>query len=226
MHNSDMRVLYVEDEKYLADAVTYLLKKSGVAVDWAANGNDGLELSLKGNYDCLVLDIMLPGLSGLEILRTLRARQITTPVIMLSALSEVDDKVRALEEGADDYLAKPFKTSELIARLHALVRRPPLPKSRLLKYGDLTYDPDNHTLNQLPLTVKESAIMNLFMQNPGQLLPKERILSYVWGDTANSSYAEVYISYLRKKFKQLGSKVTIKTMRGLGYKIVNKKASK
>lgn len=219
-----MRVLYVEDEKYLADAVTYLLKKSGVTVDWADNGDEGLALALKGSYDCLVLDIMLPGLSGLEILRTLRARQITTPVIMLSALSEVDDKVRALEEGADDYLAKPFKTSELIARLHALVRRPPLPKSRLMKFGDLTYDPDNHTVNQLPLTVKESAIMKLFMQNPGQLLPKDRILAHVWGEAANASYAEVYISYLRKKFKKLNSKVTIKTMRGLGYKMINKAA--
>lgn len=217
-----MRVLYVEDEKYLADAVIYLLKKSGITVDWVGNGNEGLELALKGSYDCLVLDIMLPGLSGLEILRTVRARQITTPAIMLSALSEVDDKVKALDEGADDYLAKPFKTSELIARLHALARRPPLPKSRIMKFGDLTYDPDNHTLNQVPLTVKESAIMNLFMQNPAQLLPKERILSHVWGEAAQSSYAEVYISYLRKKFKQLGSKVTIKTMRGLGYKMIDK----
>ncbi len=221
-----MRVLYVEDEKYLADAVIYLLKKSGIAVDWVGNGNEGLELALKGSYDCLVLDIMLPGLSGLEILRTVRARQITTPAIMLSALSEVDDKVKALDEGADDYLAKPFKTSELIARLHALARRPPLPKSRIVKFGDLTYDPDNHTLNQVPLTVKESEIMNLFMQNPSQLLPKERILSHVWGEAAQSSYAEVYISYLRKKFKQLGSKVTIKTMRGLGYKMINKSKRK
>lgn len=221
-----MRVLYVEDEKYLADAVIYLLKKSGIAVDWVGNGNEGLGLALKGSYDCLVLDIMLPGLSGLEILRTVRARQITTPAIMLSALSEVDDKVKALDEGADDYLAKPFKTSELIARLHALARRPPLPKSRIVKFGDLTYDPDNHTLNQVPLTVKESAIMNLFMQNPSQLLPKERILSHVWGEAAQSSYAEVYISYLRKKFKQLGSKVTIKTMRGLGYKMIDKSKRK
>lgn len=221
-----MRVLYIEDEKYLADAVTYLLKKSGITVDWVNNGDEGLELALKGSYDCFVLDIMLPGLSGFEILRTVRARQITTPAIMLSALSEVDDKVRALDEGADDYLAKPFKTSELVARLHALARRPPLPKQRILKFGDLAYDPDNHTLNQISLTVKESAIVKLFMQNPGQLLPKERILLHVWGEAAQSSYAEVYISYLRKKFKQLGSKVTIKTIRGLGYKMVDKSKRK
>lgn len=214
-----MRVLYVEDEKYLADAVVHLLKKANITVDWADNGNDGLDLALKGSYDCIVLDIMLPKLSGLDILRTLRQRQNPTPIIMLSALSEVDDKVKALESGADDYLAKPFKTAELIARINALTRRPPLQASQIMSFGDLKYNPDERTLNDLALTAKEAEILELLIRTPEQVQPKDRILAHVWGSDAVDSYVEVYISYLRKKLQQLGSTVQIKTVRSLGYKI-------
>ena len=142
-----MRILYVEDEKYLADAVTHLLKKSDIAVDWIDNGRTGLDLALNNTYDCLVLDIMLPELSGVDILRSVRQHKLTMPIIMLSALSEVDDKVNSLELGADDYLAKPFKTAELIARIKALARRPPLQLEQTLSFADLKYDPNNRTLN-------------------------------------------------------------------------------
>lgn len=216
-----MRVLYVEDEKYLADAVIHLLKKAGITVDWASDGSEGLDLATKGSYDCIVLDIMLPKLSGLEVLRTLRQRKDLTPIIMLSALSEVDDKVRGLESGADDYLAKPFKTAELIARINALTRRPPLQASQTLAFGDLEYNPSERTLNGLSLTAKEADILELLIRTPEQVQPKERILAHVWGSEAVDSYVEVYISYLRKKLQQLGSAVQIKTVRSLGYKITS-----
>lgn len=217
-----MRILYVEDEIYLAEAVIHLLKKAEIMVDWANAGEKGLELALQNDYDCIVLDIMLPELSGWEILQILRQRKIKTPIIMLSALSEVDDKVRALNLGADDYLAKPFKTTELIARLQALTRRPPLRDRDTLEFGDLIYSRDDHTLNGLELTAKEAMTLELFLQNPQQILSKERLLAYVWGDdeAASESYVEVYISHLRKKFKDVGSKAKITVSRNLGYKLV------
>ena len=119
-----MRVLYVEEEQFLADAVKYNLEKQGIDVDHAADGEEGLDMAVSGIYDCMILDIMLPKLSGIEILERVRKKGISTPVIMLSALSEVEDKVRGLNSGADDYLAKPFKTAELVARINALLRRP------------------------------------------------------------------------------------------------------
>lgn len=217
-----MRILYVEDEQFLADAVIHVLGKNHIAVDWAADGEEGLDLALHNpTYDVIVLDIMLPHLSGLEILQTIRSRGIHTPVIMLSALSEVEDKIRGLDQGADDYLAKPFKTAELIARLKALVRRPPLQRAEILTYADLIYNQQNRTLNDSPLSEKEADILEMFLQQPELTIPKEHILTHVWGvDTeGEENYVEVYISYLRKKLKSLGSTTEIKTIRGLGYKL-------
>lgn len=216
-----MRILYVEDEEFLAEAVIHLLKKEKINVDWARDGEEGLELALKHNYDALVLDVMLPSLSGLEILQTVRKRGVKTPVIMLSALNEVEDKIRGLDYGADDYLAKPFKTAELIARLRALARRPALVKANVLTYEDLTLDLTNRTLNGAELTDKEAGIMEMLMKTPGSAVSKEQILAHVWGDGAEleENYAEVYISYLRKKLKELKTKAGIKTIRNLGYKL-------
>ena len=216
-----MRILYVEDEKFLAEAVMHLLKKERINVDHAADGEEGLELALKPNYDVIVLDIMLPKLSGLDILETIRGRGIKTPVIMLSALNEVEDKVRGLEYGADDYLAKPFKTAELIARLKALVRRPALVDAKTLNYEDLKFDLSNRTLNGVELTDKEAGIFEMLIKNSGSAVTKEQILAHVWGQDAEfeENYVEVYISYLRKKLKSIGSKVEIKTIRNLGYKL-------
>lgn len=219
-----MRILYVEDEKFLADAVRHLLKKSDIEADWVADGEEGLALALKPNYDAIVLDIMLPSLSGLDILTAIRKKGIKTPVIMLSALGEVEDKIKGLEIGADDYLAKPFKTSELIARLNALVRRPPLAEKKVLKFQDLSLDLENRTLNGVDLTEKEAGILEMLMKTPDVAKPKENILARVWGTDAfaEDNYVEVYISYLRKKLRDLNSKVEIKTIRSLGYKLLVK----
>lgn len=217
-----MRILYVEDEEFLAEAVIHMLKKEKIMVDWAADGNEGLELALKPNYDAIVLDIMLPHMSGLEILKTIRSRNIKTPVIMLSALGEVEDKIKGLDSGADDYLAKPFKTAELIARLNALSRRQPMNELLVLKFSDLTFDKTNRTLNGEALTDKEAEILTMLMKNPSQTVTKSQILAHVWGNDSehDENYVEVYMSYLRKKLKTLSSKVKIKTIRGLGYKLV------
>ncbi len=219
-----MRILYVEDEKLLADAVTHLLKKSNINVDWAEDGEEGLRLAKKPVYDAIVLDIMLPKMSGLEILETIRRQGIKTPVIMLSALSEVEDKVRGLDIGADDYLAKPFKTKELIARLNALVRRPTLRESKIVKFEDLEFDIENRTVNNVALTEKEAEILEMLINSGEKTVQKDYILAHVWGADmiAEDNYVEVYMSYLRKKLKTIGSKVAIKTVRGLGYKLVIK----
>lgn len=221
-YNESMRILYVEDEKYLAEAVIYILKKEKINVDWADDGEEGLELALKPNYDVIVLDIMLPHVSGLEILEAVRGRGIKTPIIMLSALAEVEDKVRGLEYGADDYLAKPFKTAELVARLKALARRPALTEVNVLEYGDLKLDLTNRSLNGVELTDKESGIIEMLMRTPDSAVTKEQILAHVWGADAEfeDNYVEVYISYLRKKLKNLKSRAEIKTIRNLGYKLV------
>lgn len=217
-----MKILYVEDEKYLAEAVIHLLRKSDIVVDYTDNGAQGLDLALHREYDCIVLDIMLPEVSGWEILAAIRDHHINTPVIMLSALAEVDDKIKALNSGADDYLAKPFKVAELIARLQALTRRPPVLSQETLAFGDLTYNYRTCTLNQLELTAKEAKLLELFLKQPQQVLPKERLLSHAWGDDELQldNYVEVYISRLRQKFKKLNSKVRIVAVRNLGYKII------
>lgn len=217
-----MRILYVEDEKYLAEAIVHTLNKEHIGVDWASDGEQGLDLALENpTYDVIVLDIMLPKLSGLDILKTLRERTIQTPIIMLSALSEVEDKIRGLDSGADDYLAKPFKTAELIARLKALVRRPPLQAADVIEYEDLTYNPKDRTLNDTPLSEKEAAILELLLKTPGATQSKEHILAYVWGNETfgDENYVEVYMSHLRKKLAKLSQKTEIKTVNRLGYKL-------
>ena len=217
-----MRILYVEDEKLLADAVVHLLKKANIDVDWAEDGEEGLALAKKPVYDALVLDIMLPKMSGLEILEIIRKQGIKTPVIMLSALSEVEDKVKGLELGADDYLAKPFKTSELIARLNALSRRPALRDSKVLSFADLKLDLENRTVNGVSLTEKEALILEMLIKSGDKVVMKDYILGHVWGAEmlAEDNYVEVYISYLRRKLDSLDSKVKIKTVRGLGYTLL------
>lgn len=217
-----MRILYVEDEQYLADAVKHNLEKAGFKVDHAADGEEGMDKAVSGIYDCLVLDIMLPKFSGIDILKRVRERKINVPVIMLSALSEVEDKVRGLDAGADDYLAKPFKSVELVARINALLRRPAEVKEEVLKFGDLEYDADKKSLNGAALTSKEAGIIEELVKADGRLVQKEFLLSKVWGGEAygEDNYIEVYMSRLRKTMKGLGLKTKIKTSRGLGYKLV------
>ena len=217
-----MRVLYVEDAELLAGAVKHNLEKQGMTVDLACDGEEGLDKAVKDIYDCVVLDIMLPKLSGTDILKRMREKKVQTPVIMLSALSEVETKVGHLDYGADDYLAKPFKTAELVARIRAVVRRPKKVDSGEMSYGNLVLDKNNATLNEVQLTAKEAEIMTEFMTNPGKLISKEHLLAKVWGEEniCDENYVETYISRLRKLLRGVKSRAKIVTVRGLGYKLV------
>ena len=220
-----MRVLYVEDEKFLADAVKYNLAKAEIKADIANDGESGLDKAVTGIYDVIILDIMLPKMSGVDILKHLRERKIKTPLIMLSALSEVEDKVRGLDAGADDYLAKPFKTVELVARINALMRRPADLKSKKLTFLDLTFDPREKTLNGATLTKKEADIIHELIKAPEKIVAKEYLLNKIWGEDAFSedNYIEVYMSRLRKLLKTLSHQTKIVTLRGFGYKLVKVK---
>ena len=217
-----MRILYVEDEQFLAEAVKHNLEKAGFDVDLASDGEEGLNAAIKDIYDCVVLDIMLPKLSGIDILERMREKKIATPVIMLSALSEVEDKVRGLDSGADDYLAKPFKTAELVARINALARRPAAVQDRKISYLDLEYNIDERELNGKRLTTKEADIIHELLRTPEKIVKKEYLLNKVWGGEAygEDNYIEVYMSRLRKLLKTLHSEARIMTVRGFGYKIV------
>ena len=217
-----MRILYVEDEKFLAEAVKFNLEKNGMSVDLANDGEEGLNMAVEPIYDCVILDIMLPKLSGTDILRRMREKNIDTPVIMLSALSEVEDKVRELDNGADDYLAKPFKTKELIARIHALMRRPTVLKNKKISFGDLEFDEATKELNGVQLTAKEALLLGELLRVPGQLVSKEYLLSKIWGEDGlgEDNYVEAYVSRVRKTLREIKSKVKIKAVRGLGYKLV------
>ena len=219
-----MRVLYVEDATFLAEAVKHNLEKQGISVDVVNNGEDGLEKSISDIYDCVVLDIMLPKLSGTDILKRMREKNVQTPVIMLSALSEVETKISHLDHGADDYLAKPFKTAELVARIKALVRRPKTIDISDITYSDLVLDKTNATLNGEQLTAKEIEIVAEFMKSPETLISKEHLLAKVWGEDGfgEDNYVESYMSRIRKLLKKIHSKARIVTIRGLGYKLTSK----
>ena len=219
-----MRILYVEDATFLAEAVKHNLEKQGIAVDLVNDGEAGLENAMSDIYDCVVLDIMLPKLSGTDILKRMREKNVQTPVIMLSALSEVETKISHLDHGADDYLAKPFKTAELVARIKALVRRPKTIDISDITYGDLVLDKTNATLNGEQLTAKEIEIIAELVKSPEVLISKEHLLAKVWGEDGlgEDNYIESYISRIRKLLKKIHSKTRIVTIRGLGYKLTSK----
>lgn len=216
-----MRVLYVEDATLLAGAVKHNLEKQGITTDLASDGEEGLDMALKDIYDCIILDIMLPKLSGTDILIRMREKNIQTPVIMLSALSEIETKVEHLDRGADDYLAKPFKTVELVARIKALLRRPKAVNNNTISYSNLVLDKTNATLNGEQLTAKEAEIIAEFIKNPNKLISKEYLLAKVWGEDniCDDNYVETYISRIRKLMKGIKSHAKIITVRGLGYKL-------
>lgn len=219
-----MRILYVEDATFLAEAVKHNLEKQGFTVDLASDGESGLDNALSDIYDCVVLDIMLPKLSGTDILKRMREKNVQTPVIMLSALSEVETKISHLDHGADDYLAKPFKTAELVARIKALIRRPKNIDVSDVTYGDLVLDKTNATLNGEQLTAKEIEIITEFMKSPETLISKEHLLAKIWGEDGlgEDNYIESYMSRIRKLLKKIHSKARIVTIRGLGYKLMSK----
>ena len=223
-----MRILLVEDEQYLADAIAHILKRNGYDVDVAADGELGLAYALKDVYDAIILDNMLPLLAGTEVLRRLRAKHIATPILMLSAKSQATDKVEGLNAGADDYLAKPFKTAELLARLQALMRRHDHgTESTDITVGDLVISRDTMEVscadNRVKLTAKEFAILEHLASSAGKVVSKEALYFRAWGQTTfvEGSYVFAYISYLRNKLKKIGSKMVIKSVRRAGYQLVS-----
>ncbi|MDE6789984.1 MAG: response regulator transcription factor [Ruminococcus sp.] len=219
-----MKILVVEDEMQLADALSELLKRNMYSVDTFYNGIDGLDNALTGVYDCIILDIMMPGMNGLEVLGNLRKEKINTPVLLLTAKSEIDDKINGLDCGADDYLTKPFVTGELLARVRALTRRKgELVDENKFEYKGLELRKNTCSINckgnDMKLSLKEYYIMEMLIANHGQILPKERIIEKIWGSESDIEYnnIEVYISFLRKKIASVGADVQIKTARGIGY---------
>lgn len=218
-----MRILIVEDEIGLADAVAAILKKEKYEADIANDGKTGLEYALTDQYDCILLDIMLPGMNGLDVLTYLRVKEIETPVILLTAKSETEDKINGLDCGADDYLTKPFSTGELLARIRAATRRRGIVIDINPKYGDITLEMKKGEIlcgtRSVVLGRKEFQMMELLISAGGNIVTKEQFVTKIWGYDDESEYnnVEVYVSFLRKKLTALQSTVTIKTRRGIGY---------
>lgn len=220
-----MRIMIAEDEEKLADALVQIFAKNKITADAFGNGIDALDNALTGIYDVIVLDIMMPGMNGIEVLRKIRAEGMDTPVLMFTAKDEISDKVKGLDSGADDYLTKPFATEELLARVRALGRRSSaaIVNSDIIACGDLSLDTAAYELscgkNSLKLGLKEFSIMELLMKNSGRVLSKETLITKIWGYDSDAEYnnVEVYISFLRKKLDFIKSNAAIKTVRGVGY---------
>ena len=222
-----MRILLIEDEATLADALTEILTQNHYITDTVSNGKDGLDYGLSDIYDLILLDIMLPYMDGLTLLKELRRQGITTPVILLTAKSDVQDIIAGLDAGSDDYLAKPFSTEELLARIRALLRRGNTYNGEVLSYEDLSYDKGTMELSchnhSVKLGLKESQLIELLMNNPRQIMPKNLLIEKIWGIDTNTDYnnIEVYISFLRQKLLLLETCVQIRTIRGVGYQLEN-----
>ena len=220
-----MRVLVVEDEVKMASLIRRGMREEGLAADVAIKGEDALWMAQATGYDAIVLDVMLPGLDGFATCRELRAREIWTPVLMLTARDAVDDRITGLDAGADDYLAKPFSFSELLARLRALVRRAPRERPAILEVGDLRLDPAAHRAwrgaVELRLSAKEFALLEVFMRNPGTTLSRNRLLEGAWdmGFDGRSNVVDVYVRYLREKIDRPFARRSIETVRGVGYRL-------
>ena len=227
-----MRVLLVEDERNLSAAVCRLLEKEKITADPVYNGNDGLDWALGGGYDAIILDVMLPGMDGFSVLRELRKEKVSTPVLMLTARSALEDRLTGLDSGADYYLPKPFESAELISCLHAITRRGDRAPMMSLSYGDIALEQKDGKLKNtengqaVKLGAKEYQVMELFLRNPGQILPKETIQDRVWGLESDAEYnnLEVYVSFLRKKLGFIGSRTRIRVTRGVGYALEEEEA--
>ncbi len=218
-----MRILVVEDEIELADTLAEILKRNRYTVDCVYTGENGLEYGSTGLYDCILLDIMLPVMDGITVLKSLRKNGISTPVMLLTARSEIEDKINGLDCGADDYLTKPFVTSELLARIRSLTRRKGEYVSDDFVFGNLKLNKKTYSLcfneNDMKLSLKEYQIMEMLIANPRQIIPKERFIEKIWGYESDIEYnnIEVYISFLRKKLSSIHANIKIRTARGIGY---------
>jgi two-component system, OmpR family, response regulator len=220
-----MRILVVEDELKMAGLLHRGLAEEGHAVDLAHTGDDAVWMAEAADYDAIVLDVMLPGIDGFEVCRRIRENGVWAPVLMLTALDGVEDRVAGLDAGADDYLPKPFSFAELTARLRALVRRGAAERPAILEVGDLRLDPATHKAwrgeTEVPLSAKEFALLETFMRRPGQVLSRYQLLEHAW-DYAyenRSNVVDVYVRYLRGKIDRPFGRHTLETVRGVGYRL-------
>ncbi len=223
----EMKLLLIEDEPRMAEALKELLRQEGYDVDCFSRGDDGLTAICSGQYDGVILDVMLPGLSGVEVAARSRQRGVRTPILMLTAKGELEDKVLGLDAGADDYVTKPFQPRELLARVRTLCRRGMPLEAAQLCVGDLALDVKSLTLHctatgqSVHLSEKECRVLEYLLTNQKQILSKEQMAVKIWGyeDEAEYNKVEVYISFARKKLAFVGSRVEIKAVRGAGYEL-------
>ncbi len=218
-----MRLLIAEDELDLAEALTVFFQKNHFSVDAVNDGADAYEYASSGEYDAIILDIMMPKMNGIDVLRRLRAEGIKTPVMMLTAKGMKDDRITGFNAGADDYLPKPFEPDELICRVRAMLRRGENYRPSALSFGDLSLDPSNGLLScadrSVRLSGREYQVMELFMRSPNVVFSADKIMERVWGwdSDAEINVIWVHISNLRKKLRSIGSEITVRAVRGLGY---------
>lgn len=223
-----MRILLAEDERSLSRAIIALLEKHNYSADAVYDGQEALDYLEAENYDAVILDIMMPKLDGLSVLRTLRERGSQIPVLLLTAKSEVEDKVTGLDSGANDYLTKPFATAELLARIRAMTRTQSAQTDSRMSFGNITLDQTTYELSSpsgsFRLANKEYQMMELLLRNPRQLIPSERFLEKIWGydSDVELNAVWVYISYLRKKLTALQADIQIKATRNAGYSLEKK----
>ena len=232
MYNTNMKLLLIEDDKRLTNLIRSVLEEENINVEIEHDGELGLEKALVGSYDLLIIDWMLPGRDGPSICRTLRNSRKTIPILMLTARSQVEDRVLGLESGADDYLIKPFDFSELIARIHSLSRRysPGSIDPSEIRAGSIVMDTKAHSIRRkeknIELTKREWDLLEFFLRHPDQTLSRNEILDYVWTNENNvqTEMVDVYISYLRQKITVKGMRDPIQTVRGFGYMFETKNA--
>lgn len=225
-----MRILFIEDDVGLNTSISFQLKKEGFEVESCQDGEDGLWFALQNIYDLILLDRMLPGKSGIEILSELRAKQIQTPVILLTALGEISNRVEGLDAGADDYLVKPFDFTELMARIRSVSRRPRnlSENPQILELDTLSYDTQKRVLQNglksCDLSRREGHLIELFLSNPNQTLTRNSLLSRVWGLSADVEDGNLdnYIHFIRRRLSSIDSPYILETVRGIGYRLVKK----
>jgi DNA-binding response OmpR family regulator len=223
-----MRILIVEDEKRLSDSLKKGLSESGFAIDQAFDGEEGLYLATSENYDCILLDIMLPKMDGIKVCQTARQKGVKTPILMLTAKSAVEDIANGLDSGADDYLAKPFSFIELKPRIQALIRRSRGEPSPILKVADLEINPGKHTVmrgnREIKLTPKEFSILELLVQHKGEVVTRTMIIEHVWDINYDnmSNVVDAFIATLRRKVDKNTTIKLIHTLHGVGFKVSEK----
>ncbi len=224
-----MKLLLAEDEKELSNALVAILKHSSYTVDAVYDGQDALDYILASDYDGIILDIMMPGMEGTEVLKKIREKGISTPVLFLTAKSEIDDRIKGLDLGADDYLTKPFDMGELLARIRAMTRRKADYAPNSLQCGNLVLDRATYELSteghdSIKLVGREFQMLEMLLENPGRVISIDSFMDRIWSDgEADVNVVWVYISNIRKKLTQLGATCEIKASRGVGYSMVEKK---